>query len=80
MDTEQQPEVELPVAEAPGGGNSDTEVLDWYLGLRNRTLDLVGDYAGNERFLLEGDSLLLHCFSDIRIDVEGELSSTCTKS
>jgi len=79
MDTEL-PDVDPPVAEAQGGGNSDTEVLDWYLGLRNRTLDLVGDYAGNERFLLEGDSLLLHCFSDIRIDVEGEPSSTSTLS
>lgn len=50
----------------------DSEVLDWYLGLNNRTLDLVGDYAGNERFLLEGDSLLLHCFGDTKIDFEGE--------
>lgn len=71
MDTEL-PETELPVTEVQGSEISDTEILDWYLGLRNRTLDLVGDYAGNERFLLEGDSLLLHCFSDSRIDVEGE--------
>jgi len=48
----------------------DSEILDWYLGLRVRTLNLVGDYAGNERFLLEGDSLLLHCFGDPRIDFE----------
>ena len=48
------------------------EILEWYLGLRNRTLDLVGDYAGNELFLLEGDSLLLQCFEDSRIDVEGK--------
>jgi len=71
MDTETH-EAESPVTEDQGDEISDTGVLDWYLGLRNRTLDLVGDYAGNERFLLEGDSLLLHCFSDIRIDVEGE--------
>lgn len=50
----------------------DSEILDWYLGLNNRTLDLVGDYAGNERFLLEGDSLLLHCFGDTKVDFEGE--------
>ena len=65
-----------PATEVRGNEISDTEILDWYLGLRNRTLDLVGDYAGNERFLLEGDSLLLHCFSDTRIDVEGEPYST----
>ena len=28
----------------------------------------MGDYAGQELFLLEGDSLLLHCFSDPRLD------------
>ncbi|KAI9764046.1 MAG: hypothetical protein M1840_008922 [Geoglossum simile] len=33
-------------------------------------LDLVGDYAGNERFLIEGDSLLRHCFEDSKIDFE----------
>lgn len=52
--------------------NMEHELLDWYLGLENRTLDLVGDYAGNELFLLEGDSLLLQCFEDIRIDIEGK--------
>ena len=50
----------------------DSEVLEWYQGLQNRVLDLVGDYAGNERFLLEGDSLLLHCFGDPKIDFEGK--------
>jgi len=48
------------------------KILEWYLELQNRTLDLVGDYAGNELFLLEGDSLLLECFGDPRIDVEGK--------
>lgn len=37
-------------------------------GLASRTLDLVGDYAGDELFLIEGDSLLLHCFSDKNLD------------
>jgi hypothetical protein len=50
----------------------DNALLDWYDALHNRTLDLVGDYAGSEAFLLEGDSLLLHCFSDSRIDIEGK--------
>ncbi|KAB8067411.1 hypothetical protein BDV29DRAFT_163399 [Aspergillus leporis] len=36
----------------------------WYKTLYSRTLDLVGDYAGDELFILEGDSLLLYCFSD----------------
>ena len=50
----------------------DAEILDWYIRLQTRVLDLIGDYAGNERFLLEGDSLLLHCFGDSKIDFEGE--------
>ncbi len=48
------------------------EILQKYLGLPNRTLDLVGDYAGSELFIIEGDSLLLQCFGDLRIDVEGK--------
>jgi hypothetical protein len=47
--------------------------LRWYLSLRSRVLDLVGDYAGNERFVVEGDSLLRHCFEDPRIDFQGKL-------
>ncbi|KAH0541683.1 hypothetical protein FGG08_003846 [Glutinoglossum americanum] len=43
--------------------------LSWYLRLYPRTLDLVGDYAGNERFIVEGDSLLRHCFEDSKIDL-----------
>lgn len=41
-----------------------------YKQLSSRRVDLVGDYAGNELFLVEGDSLLLHCFSDSKLDFE----------
>lgn len=40
----------------------------WYDACRPRFIDLVGDYAGKELFLLEGESLLRLCFSDDRID------------
>ncbi|KIW83228.1 hypothetical protein Z517_02473 [Fonsecaea pedrosoi CBS 271.37] len=43
-------------------------LLDWYDGLYSRTVDLVGDYAGDELFIIEGDSLLLHSFSDDKLD------------
>ena len=36
-------------------------------------VDLVGDYAGQELFLLEGDSLLLRCFSDPDLDFDSKL-------
>jgi hypothetical protein len=29
------------------------------------------DYAGNELFLIEGDSLLLQCFTDSKLDFDG---------
>lgn len=51
----------------------DSEIQNWYLRLRTQTLDLVGDYAGKELFLLEGDSLLLQCFGDPKIEFEGKI-------
>ncbi|KAF2669184.1 P-loop containing nucleoside triphosphate hydrolase protein [Microthyrium microscopicum] len=36
----------------------------WYSKLFSLKVDLVGDYAGSEFFLLNGDSLLLHVFEN----------------
>ena len=47
------------------------EISDWYALLDARVLDLVGDYAGRELFLLEGDSLILQCLDDRRLDFYG---------
>ena len=44
-----------------------------YGKLSVRRVDLVGDYAGQELFLLEGDSLLLRCFSDPDLDFDRKL-------
>ncbi|GME50787.1 Helicase [Neofusicoccum parvum] len=43
---------------------------DFYGSLFSRRVDLVGDYAGSEPFLVDGDSLLLHCFSDDKLDFQ----------
>jgi hypothetical protein len=43
-------------------------ITTWYATCHPRFIDLVGDYAGRELFLLEGDSLLRECFSDDRLD------------
>ncbi|RDW71562.1 hypothetical protein BP6252_08125 [Coleophoma cylindrospora] len=43
----------------------------WYDSSRPIWIDLVGDYAGKELFLIEGDSLLRECFEDERIDFNG---------
>jgi hypothetical protein len=50
-----------------------TSILNWYDCTRPMFIDLVGDYAGKELFLIEGDSLLRECFEDERIDFDGEL-------
>ena len=47
-------------------------ILSWYDRTRPMWIDLVGDYAGKELFLVEGDSLLRECFEDERIDFEGK--------
>lgn len=51
----------------------DAQIQDWYKGLHMQRLDLVGDYAGNELFLLDGDSHLLQCFGDPKIKLKGKL-------
>jgi ATP-dependent RNA helicase DDX60 len=47
---------------------SEKENVNRYNNLYSRTVDLVGDYAGDELFLIEGDSLLLRSFSDEKLD------------
>ncbi|OKL57447.1 hypothetical protein UA08_07159 [Talaromyces atroroseus] len=44
------------------------KVLDWYNRLWSRTVDLVGDFLGSELFIIDGDSLLLECFSNEKLD------------
>ena len=46
------------------------EVMKWYMKVSSRRVDLVGDYAGNEMFLVEGDSMLLRCFTDPMLDMK----------
>jgi hypothetical protein len=55
----------------PGLDPGAESVLAWYGRLQSRRVDLVGDYAGNEYFIIDGDSLLRHCFTDPRIDFKG---------
>lgn len=51
-------------------GDNDAKILSQYRHLLSRRVDLVGDYAGDELFLIEGDSLLLRCFADEKLDFE----------
>ncbi|KAK6079013.1 DEAD/DEAH box helicase [Seiridium cupressi] len=63
--------------DSQGSSEDDSEqdaqqpgVLDAYRRLLSRRVDLVGDYAGDELFLIEGDSLLLQCFADSKLDFD----------
>ena len=47
--------------------------INRYGRLSVRRVDLVGDYAGQELFLIDGDSLLLRCLSDSKLDFDGKL-------
>jgi len=51
-------------------GKSINEIMEWYSKLYSRRVDLVGDFAGSERFLVHGESLLLHCLSDHHLDFD----------
>lgn len=57
---------------AKESSNNDA-VLSAYRNLSSRRVDLIGDYAGNELFLIDGDSLLLHCFIDQCLDLQNGL-------
>jgi len=46
------------------------QILDLYHKLSSRRVDLVGDYAGGELFMVEGDSILLNAFSDPTLDFQ----------
>ncbi|KAF7185809.1 putative helicase [Pseudocercospora fuligena] len=47
-----------------------SRVLQEYRHLQSRRVDLVGDYAGDELFLIEGDSMLRRCLDDDKLDFE----------
>lgn len=55
-------------SEDDSGEGDEAKILRSYKRLLSRRVDLVGDYAGNELFMIEGDSLLLRCFDDQSLD------------
>lgn len=58
------------VSDDDDSGDHDAKILSQYRHLLSRRVDLVGDYAGDELFLIEGDSLLLRCFADDKLDFD----------
>ncbi|VUC37465.1 unnamed protein product [Clonostachys rosea] len=54
------------------GGKALVSLKTWYAHLRPNTVDIVGDFAGKELFLIHGESLLRHCFD--KVDFQGQYS------
>lgn len=43
-----------------------------YERLRPTRVELVGDYVGKELFAVHGESLILHCLQQGRVDILGK--------
>jgi hypothetical protein len=54
------------------------DMRNWYASLSSQVLDLVSDYAGQELFCLEGDSVVLQCLDDTTLDFKGRSSKIRT--
>jgi len=58
----------MAAVEATAASTPQEQLLDWYSTRHPFQVNLVGEYAGSSPFLIDGDSLLRHIFSDSRID------------
>ncbi|KAG5810187.1 hypothetical protein H9Q74_014075 [Fusarium xylarioides] len=47
---------------------SEEALLDWYKDLQPLTVDIVGDFAGRELFLIHGEALMQYCLIEARVD------------
>lgn len=66
---------------APTGGNEDGLQLltSWYSNIPSICMDIHGDFAGSELFLVEGDTLVRHAITSAAtegaaVDMEGKES------
>lgn len=55
-----------------GRKSKENAVLNEYKSIFTRRVDIVGDYAGSETFVVEFDSLLLHCFSNPKLNFDSK--------
>ncbi|KAK8083334.1 hypothetical protein PG996_002115 [Apiospora saccharicola] len=46
---------------------SSKKLLEWYQGRSSHRLDLIGDFAGKELFVIDANSLLVHCITQANI-------------
>lgn len=51
------------------------DLTSWFSTLRPLRVDIVGDFAGDELFIIHGESLIRHCLADYKVDFDGKLFS-----
>ncbi|KIL83699.1 hypothetical protein FAVG1_13092 [Fusarium avenaceum] len=49
---------------------SEEALLDWYTDLRPLIVDIVGNFAGRELFLIHGEALMRQCLVEARVDFD----------
>lgn len=52
---------------------AEHDLLPWYSNQRDRhsrNVDIVGDFAGRELFVIHGESLIRHCLLESRVDFD----------
>ncbi|KAJ8133051.1 hypothetical protein O1611_g576 [Lasiodiplodia mahajangana] len=52
------------------------KLAEWYAGILPRKVDIVGDFGGKQLFLIDGDSLLLHCITTSLVDYDALIGGT----
>ncbi|KAF5637108.1 dead deah box helicase [Fusarium sp. NRRL 52700] len=50
--------------------SAEEALLDWYGALEPLTVDIVGDFAGRELFLIHGEALIRYCIVDSKVDFD----------
>ncbi|RDA83809.1 hypothetical protein CP532_4611 [Ophiocordyceps camponoti-leonardi (nom. inval.)] len=46
----------------------EVDLISWFESISPLRVDIVGDFAGKELFAIHGDSLLLHCLTQSKVD------------
>ncbi|KAK6720353.1 hypothetical protein SNK03_003418 [Fusarium graminearum] len=52
--------------------NTTKKLRDWYQDQSPLTVDIVGDFAGQELFAIHGESLIRYCLTEAKVDLDGK--------
>ncbi|CEF75396.1 hypothetical protein FGSG_10059 [Fusarium graminearum PH-1] len=50
--------------------NTTKKLRDWYQDQSPLTVDIVGDFAGQELFAIHGESLIRYCLTEAKVDLD----------